>query len=134
MNSRLITPHIIHLEPVVFKIKDYTNALKDYDKAIDLAPEDSENYNNRADLYKDIEDYSNALKDYAKVIEISSDSNSTSRAYNNRASCSSQEKYDLAIDELSKAIIENGHYIFQIEQYTKTLRDKQSNKGLHISN
>ena len=54
------------------EIEDYTNALKDYDKAINLAPEDLENYNDRADFYKNIEDYSNALKDYAKVIEISS--------------------------------------------------------------
>ena len=69
----------------MFEQMHHTNALKDYDKAIDLAYEDSENYNNRADLYTDIEDYSNALKDYAKVIEISSDYNSTSIAYNNRA-------------------------------------------------
>ena len=98
---------------------DYTNALKDYDKAIDLAPEDLENYNNRADFYKNIEDYSNALKDYANVIENSSDSTSTSRAHNNRALVySSQEKYELAMDEFSKAIdfSQTIHYVFQIEQ------------------
>ena len=66
-------------------MEDYTNALKDYDKAIDLAPEDLESYNVRAGIYSIIEDYTNALKDYAKVIEISSDSITTSTAYNNRA-------------------------------------------------
>ena len=31
-------------------MEDYTSALKDYDKAIDLAPNDPSQYNNRAEF------------------------------------------------------------------------------------
>ena len=40
-------------------MEDYTNALKDYNIAIDLAPENPFSYYNRAYFYNRIEDYSN---------------------------------------------------------------------------
>ena len=41
----------------VFGVEDYTNALKDYDKAIEVDPENPRWYNNRADFYDEQERY-----------------------------------------------------------------------------
>ena len=51
-------------------MEDYTNALKDLDRTISLAPNDSYYFNNRADFYKDREKYDEALQDYEKAIKI----------------------------------------------------------------
>ena len=76
------------------------------DKAIDLAPNDPYYYNNRADFYKDYKNETElALKDYAIVLELSKDPYQSARALNNRALIyKNQEKFDLAIEEYTKAI------------------------------
>jgi tetratricopeptide (TPR) repeat protein len=85
---------------------DFTAALKDLDKAIDLAPNEPDYYNNRADFYRNYKNESDlALKDYAIAIKLSKDSYQSSRAFNNRALIyKDEEKFDLALEEYTKAI------------------------------
>ena len=86
--------------------EDFTAALKDLEKAIELAPNDPRYYNNRADFYTDyMKEVDLALKDYAMALSISKEDNETSRAINNRALIyEEQEKFDLALEEYTKAI------------------------------
>ena len=85
---------------------DLTAALKDLDKAIELAPNDPGYYNNRADFYKDYKNEAErALKDYEIALKLSKDPYQSSRTLNNRALIyEGQEKFDLALEEYTKAI------------------------------
>ena len=56
-------------------------AIDDYSKAIEIAPNKSEAYINRGDVKVSQEKYDDAIADYSKAIEISP---SNSKAYNNR--------------------------------------------------
>jgi len=79
-----------------------TEALADYNKAIELKPEYAEAYNNRAAIYFKESKYSEALMDYNKVIELDPKHVKT---YNNRGTIYLQEKrFEDAIKEFNKAI------------------------------
>jgi tetratricopeptide (TPR) repeat protein len=55
------------------KLNDPVGALADYNKAIELDPENAAAHNNRGNLRRDkLNDYAGALADYNKVIEIDS--------------------------------------------------------------
>ena len=54
-------------------LNDNDSALLDYNKSIELDPEDSDNYYYRGRFYNDyLEDYDNAIEDFTKGIELNS--------------------------------------------------------------
>lgn len=52
---------------------DYSNALADYTKSIELEPNAPSAYNNRANVYNLLKKYDDAVKDYSKAIELKPD-------------------------------------------------------------
>jgi tetratricopeptide (TPR) repeat protein len=82
----------INLEPKAFlysnrgnakaQIGDFTGALEDYDKAIELRPQDAWGYNNRARTYLEIGKYQDALKGFSQTIELEGNN---ADAYKSRA-------------------------------------------------
>ncbi|WP_300366855.1 tetratricopeptide repeat protein [Brachyspira sp.] len=52
------------------KLRDNEEAIKDYNKAIELNPNDSNAYNNRGNVKSDLGLYEEAIKDYNKAIEL----------------------------------------------------------------
>ena len=65
------------------KFSDFSGAVNDFNKAIELDPKDAELYYNRGYSKTDLSNYSEAIDDYSKAIEINP--NYTS-AYANRSS------------------------------------------------
>ena len=49
---------------------DYDPAIQDFNKAIELAPNDAELYNNRAEVYLNKLEYDKAWKDIKKIKEL----------------------------------------------------------------
>ncbi|WP_367018793.1 tetratricopeptide repeat protein [Priestia koreensis] len=54
-------------------MKEYDKALTDYNKAIELAPNEDHYYYLRGNLYKETEDYEKTLADCNKAIELAPD-------------------------------------------------------------
>lgn len=52
------------------KRRDLSNAIKDFDKAINLEPNLALAYCNRAFSYEDLKDYRQAIRDFDKAIEL----------------------------------------------------------------
>lgn len=81
---------------------DYSKAIADYTKAIQLKPDYAEAYNNRGNSYSDIEEIDKAIEDYSKAIEVNPD---YYVAYSNRAGIFiDKEMYKEALRDLRKAI------------------------------
>jgi tetratricopeptide (TPR) repeat protein len=59
---------------------DYYGAITDFNKAIELDPNDDDAYYNRGRSKHSLKDHSGAIEDYTKAIELSPSSHS----YNNR--------------------------------------------------
>lgn len=55
---------------IYFKLKEYTKAIHDFDKSIEVEDNDKWAYIGRAKSKREIQEYENAIKDYSKVIEI----------------------------------------------------------------
>jgi tetratricopeptide (TPR) repeat protein len=53
-----------------YNLKDYSGAIADYTKVIELKPEDDYAYSSRGDAKYKLEDYYGAIADYTKVIEL----------------------------------------------------------------
>ncbi len=88
--------------------KEYSFALADYDKALQLNPDYAVAYYNRGNIYRDQGHYDLAISDYTKAIE-----NDPSRVdfYQNRAACYfKKEEFDLAEKDLTMAITVDPHY------------------------
>jgi tetratricopeptide (TPR) repeat protein len=64
-------------------MKDYQNAIRSYDRAIEINPNYADAYYNRGLAYKNLKDYQNAIRSYDRAIEI--DPN-YANAYCNRGS------------------------------------------------
>ena len=62
-------------------LKQYKEAIADFDKAIELNPEDAEAYYNRGSAKDDLKQHKEAIADYDKAIELNP---KFSAAYNNR--------------------------------------------------
>jgi len=63
------------------KLKDYSGAIADYNKAIGLDPNYAAAYYNRGVIKVDLKDYYGAIADYTKAIEINPN---LATAYSNR--------------------------------------------------
>ena len=61
--------------------KHHKEAIGDFDKAIELNPEDAAAYNNRGNAKADLTQYKEAIADYDKAIELKPED---AQAYNNR--------------------------------------------------
>ena len=66
---------------IKYNNEDYTGALIDYNKAIEISPNHAEAYNNRGNLEEGMGNYSGAIEDYNKAIAINP---SYADAYYNR--------------------------------------------------
>ena len=109
----------------------YTEAVKEYTKAIELNPEYFEAYGNRGNAYADLGRYKEAIRDYNKVIELNPEG---WLAYYNRGDVYADlERYDEAIRDYNKAIEINPNYAklyynrgiayYELEKYINAIRD-----------
>ena len=114
-----------------FKLGHYSEAIKDYDVAIELNDKNYEAYFNRAIANKMLENNELALKDYDKAIELNP---YKPDAYNNRGVVNSDlGDYDSAISDYNQAIQldkndadgynNRGLVHFKLEDYDKALLD-----------
>ena len=62
-------------------LKQYKEAIADYDKAIELNPKDAKAYNNRGVAKRQLKQYKEAITDYDKAIKLNP---KDVKAYNNR--------------------------------------------------
>ena len=88
-------------------------ALADYNKAVELDPDDANVYNSRGSLHTSQEEYDLALKDFNKALEFKhphyddlySGRHRRARSYNGRGSVyCAQHRYDLALADYNKAL------------------------------
>jgi tetratricopeptide (TPR) repeat protein len=90
------------------KLNQYGRAIKDYDKAIKLNPDDAEAYNNRGAAYADLNQYEQAIEDYDKAIKLNPDD---AEAYGNRGIAYSKiGRYEESARDLKKAGILFFHF------------------------
>ncbi len=82
--------------------KKYDEALRDYNKALEIEPKFSKAYNNRGGLMRTLKKYEEAISDFNKAIELQPD---YTIAFNNRGLLMNiTRRYDQAISDYSKAI------------------------------
>jgi Flp pilus assembly protein TadD len=83
-------------------LADHYMAVEDYNKAIQLNPNNASAYNNRGVSKDNLEDYRGAIEDYNKAIQLNPNN---AGAYNNRGvSKDNLEDYRGAIEDFNKAI------------------------------
>jgi len=81
---------------------NYAQAIKDYDKAIELDPRDAVAYDNRGYAYGHLGNYAQAIKDYDKAVELNP---TYAAAYNDRGYVySNLGNYAQAIKDFDRAI------------------------------
>lgn len=86
----------------------YDKAIRDFNGALDLAPDYSTAYYNRANAYDAKADYYKALADYDRAIELDP---KAAKAYNNRGLTYGRiEQYTRAIDDFSEAVSLDPNY------------------------
>ncbi|KAF0125496.1 MAG: hypothetical protein FD189_2072 [Elusimicrobia bacterium] len=114
------------------ELKQYDKAIADFDKAIELNPEDVHvDYRNRGVAYRKLKQYDKAIADYDKAIELNPKDADT---YHNRGFAYDELKqYDKAIADYNKAIELNPEYADayfnrgfaydELKQYDKAIAD-----------
>ena len=91
-----------------YKLEQYRESIKDYDRAIKLNPNYSEAYNNRGVSKAKLRLYEEAIKDFDKAIELNPNN---SEAYNNRGISKADLGYNReAIKDYNRAIKLNINY------------------------
>jgi len=114
-----------------FELKDYANALLDYEQAIKIDPKDYKPYFNRASVKMEKSDWEGALNDCTKAAEIQPD---TAGIYVKRGiSYAALLKIPEAINDFNKAISLNpketnalynrGNIYFQTKDFTSAEKD-----------
>ena len=53
-----------------YNVGQYQRAIEDYDKAIELDPNNDRTYQQRGDCYVELGQYQRAIEDYGKAIEL----------------------------------------------------------------
>ena len=87
---------------------DFSGAIDDYGKAIELDPNYVGAYNNRGNSYANLKQYERAIDDYDKAIEL--DPNNA-HAYNNRSNYYlSKHELEKALEDCNKALQLNPNY------------------------
>jgi serine/threonine protein kinase len=88
--------------------KDYSGAIENYSKAIELNPQYASAYYNRGYAYYNKGNYDQAIKDYNKTIVLNPQH---ANAYNNRGIAYKKKgNYDQAIKDYNKTIVLNPQY------------------------
>jgi tetratricopeptide (TPR) repeat protein len=88
--------------------KEFTKAIKDFDRTIALNPLYVKAYYNRANAYDALQDYDRAIADYSRTISL--DQN-YSKAYNNRGLVySRQGRSELALADFTRALTIDPQY------------------------
>ena len=91
-----------------YRLKDYSGAISDYTKAINLDPDYAEAYTNRGAAKRLVKDYSGAISDCTKAINLTPDD---FIAYNNRGNAKNNlNDFTGAISDYTKAIENDGAY------------------------
>ena len=120
----------------LYNKRKYEEAIKNYNKSIDLDPNNSYAYNNRGLTKNNLEQYFDAVKDYDKAIEL--EPNNSVIYYNRGLAKTHLWQYEEAIEDYNKAIeLDNnnstayynrglvksylGQYKEAIEDYNKTI-------------
>ena len=130
-----------------FKSKNYNEAIKGFDKAIELYPADADAYLHRGLAKKAQRDYTGAIDDYTKAIEFKKD---CANAYNNRGVAKAAKlDYTGAIQDYTKAVkLKEGYatayysrgqakrksedYAGAIQDYDRTLELKPADADIHF--
>ncbi|MEI0668873.1 tetratricopeptide repeat protein [Brachyspira pulli] len=81
---------IIHRGNAKYNLGEYKEAIKDYDKSIELNPSDSDVYNNRGFAKEKLGQYQEALQDFKKALELDPNNNTAKGNIKNI-----QDKYGL---------------------------------------
>ena len=102
-SSKEKSPYYYYRGMTFEKMSKDNEALQDFDKAIELDPEDSLPYRERANIYFSFEKYHEAVKNWDKFILLEPDN---FNAYSYRGYCKAFLGGDLtsAIDDINKAI------------------------------
>jgi tetratricopeptide (TPR) repeat protein len=100
----------------------YDEALRTYDKAIEINPKYADAYNNKGNVYKDLEKQEEALKCYDKAIEI--DPEEGDFYYSKGNALYTFKRYDEAITTLNKAVEKDSSNIEAYEKIALTLYDQ----------
>ncbi len=91
----------IYRGDINLKLNQPAYAIIDYSKAIELDPENAENYFRRAGAYEEIRDYENALVDYEKLLEMSEYNGTAQRLHDEAA----QRLYEINREEDKPRIV-----------------------------
>jgi len=109
------------------KLKDYKDAIEDYNKAISLDPKYAEVYSDRGRAYNNLKNFDAALLDYSKAIELSP---KFSEAFNGRgAVLASRGRLDEALSDLNFAIKINPKFTDAYNNRGSAKVDKGDVKG-----
>lgn len=115
-------------------LSELRESLEDYNKAIELNPENADAYNIRGYIYSDLFEDEAALKDFHKAIELNP---KYVDAYLNRANIYSKlEQYNAALKDYNKVIKLNPEYVdvylhrgetyYDLGRYEAALKDFQT--------
>ena len=121
------------------ELKQYENAIEDFNKAIEVNPKFAEAYNNRGPAYAELKQYGRAIEDYNRAIELNP---KFAKAYNNRGIAYAKLKqHERVIEDFNKAIDINpkfaeaynnrGLAYAELEQYGRAIED--FNKAIDIN-
>jgi tetratricopeptide (TPR) repeat protein len=105
----------------------YAQAIADYNKAIELDPNDADAYYNRGIAYADQQEYAQAIADYNKAIEL--DPKYAYAYYNRGIAYYNQQKYAQAIADFNKTLLlldPNDPFVATVKQ---NLQDAKNNKN-----
>ncbi len=120
-------------------LKRYMEAIKDYNKAIELVPNDSEVYLNRGASKGYLKEYESSINDFNKAIELNP--NDEHIYFNRGISKFDLKRYREAIEDYNKAIKLNPNYIdayinrgaskFDLKRYREAIED--FNKAIELN-
>src|SRR4030095_3832082 len=103
-----------------YENKDFTGALNEYNKAVEISPDFAEAYYHRGRAYTELNDFSSAINEYTKTINLNPNHE---KAYINRGFIYNETKeYSKAISDFQKGVeinpnSINGYYNMGVAYY-----------------